>query len=57
MEKEYVFMKLSAVQCHTLRVMNVDCRGNMKSVDFTSFTGCMFVYCSCLSGKLKVDMG
>lgn len=27
-------MELSAVRCHTLRVVNVDCRGNMKTPTF-----------------------
>lgn len=39
MEKEYVFMKLSAIQAHMLWGVNVDCRGNMKSVDSNFFTG------------------
>lgn len=56
MEKEYVFMKLSAAWCHMLKAVNVDCRGNTKSVDpniwLAGSTGCMFVYCSFLYAKL-----
>lgn len=55
MEKEYVFVKLSAVQYHMLQGVNVDCRGNMKSVAsnylLVDFTGCIFVYCSCMQNS------
>lgn len=55
MEKEYMFMKLSAVQCHMLKVVNG--RGNMNSVDpnpWASLNVCLLLVTFCMQNSKQV---